>query len=69
MNDLHRYYMLYCPPMPGAIPKCTVSAEGFDSRGLVQEIEREAWGYVDCERELTPDEIAEYELMASKGNS
>lgn len=63
MNDLHRYYMLYRPPMPGAIPKCTVSAEGFDSRRLVQEIGREAWGYVDCWRELTQDEIEEYELI------
>ena len=33
---------------------------------FVPEIGREAWGYVDCERELTPDETAEYELMAAK---
>ena len=66
---LYRYYTLYRPPMPSAIPKCTHIIRDYGQRKFVPDIEREAWGYVDCERELTPDEIAEYELMASKGNS
>lgn len=66
---LYRYYTLYRPPMPGAIPKCTHIVCDYGQRKFVPEIGREAWGFVDCERELTLSEIAEYELMAAESDS
>lgn len=45
---LYRYYTLYRPPMPGAIPKCTHIIRDYGQRKFVPDIEREAWGYVDC---------------------
>lgn len=60
---LYRYYTLYRPPLPGAIPKDTYLIHGYNERTFVPEIGRDAWGYIECKRELTSAEIADYELM------
>ena len=63
MKKVYRYYCLYRPPMPGTIPRGTVSIKDFDERRMVPEISREAWGFVEYERELTKAEIDDYEVM------
>lgn len=65
---LYRYYTLYRPPMPGAIPKCTYSIRDYNGRKFVREIGRGAWGHVDCMRQLSEDEIAAYELVPAPEN-
>lgn len=35
----------------------------FGNRTYCQEINREAWGYIEYDRELSEEEVAEYELI------
>ena len=66
MNGVHRYYTLYRPPMPGAVPRDGLSrSECFDSRMEVEPGIR-AWGFVEYIRELTEKEVIEYELKPAK---
>lgn len=58
-----KYYCVMRPPAPGAIPRGTQAAHQFDERRYVPEIDRMAWGWVRYAQELTPDEIADYELV------
>ena len=61
-----KYYLLYRPPMPGTIPRGCIEIMDFGKKKFVEEIGREAWGYVIYERELTQKEINDYELMIYK---
>lgn len=60
-----KYYCIMRPPMIGGIPFGHIlqDARAFTERRYVPEIERMAWGWVEYEEELTPDEIADYELV------
>lgn len=60
-----KYYCVMRPPMIGGIPnyQFLVDASAFDERRYVPEIDRMAWGWVEYEEELTPEEIADYELI------
>lgn len=61
------YYSLRRPVSIGTHPKKgLVSFNNFDERKYIDEIEHEAWGKLFYDRELTQDEIDEYEL---KGKS
>ena len=60
----YKYFCPMRPPTLGAVPKeglCYV--EPFRLRKYVECIDRPAWGYAVYNRELTADEVAEYELI------
>lgn len=60
----YTYYTLYRPPMPGAIPRDGLMAvQAYDERKPIQAIGRSAWGIAIYCRQLTQDEIEEYELI------
>lgn len=64
----YKYFCPMRPPTLGAVPKdglCYV--EPFRVRKYVKCIGRLAWGYAVYNRELTADEVAEYELIAAPG--
>lgn len=63
MEKWYSYLTLRRPPMPGGIPKGAIAVCAWDSRPFVPEINRPAWGTVDYSRQLTPEEIRDYELM------
>lgn len=61
-----RYYSTERPLMPGGCPRAGIfEVKNFDKKIFCKEIEKEAWGYVDYMRELTPEEIEDYELTPS----
>ena len=63
---MNRYYLTERPPMPGTIPRGCINIMDFGIKKYVQEIDREAWGWVEYERELTDKEISEYELVTAE---
>lgn len=65
MNKTVRYYCIMRPPMIGAIPNSglLLRARAYEERHYVPEIDRMAWGWLEYDRELTPGEIADYELI------
>lgn len=66
---MHRYYYLLRPPGPMCQPRGFSAFEDFpEGRRHVHEIGREAWGWVDYDRELSEDEQAAYDLIAAKNS-
>ena len=62
-----RYYSRLRPVAPGTYPtRGVVEIVNFDTREWVEEAGCRAWGYIVYDRELTPDEIDEYELAPEK---
>lgn len=65
-----RYYSTQRPVMPGSFPKPSGNevkeVHNYGSKTYCEEVGREAWGYIEYEQELTPEEVAAYEL--TKGN-
>lgn len=65
---LYRYYSRLRPVSPGTYPaRGAKEIVNFDSREWVEDVGCRAWGYIEYDRELTPDEIDEYELAPEKG--
>lgn len=64
---MHRYYSTMRPVMPGGFPKSQeiLKIKNFDSREFVEEIGREAWGYIEYAEPLTEQEAAAYELTSA----
>jgi tRNA G10 N-methylase Trm11 len=62
----HKYYLTQRPPSMGTHPKGTTKVVAFDQRQFVDEIGREAWGYVEYDKELSDKDIDDYELMGVK---
>jgi len=62
MAKIYRYYCLYRPPGLNAVPRNFIGAIGFEQRRYCPEVDRQAWGYVEYDRPLTPQEIVNYEL-------
>lgn len=64
---MFRYYSTGRPISMGTFPKPkgnkVVAITNFDSKILVAEIEREAWGYIDYEKPLSEHEAYQYELV------
>ena len=61
-----RYYSIMRPVSIGTYPrKGAVEIVNFDYRQHVDEIGRKAWGYIDYDRELSPEEAADYELVVA----
>ncbi len=63
----YRYYSTQRPLWPGAFPR---SAENkvagitdYDRRTFIEELGREAWGCINYERPLAPEDVRDYELV------
>lgn len=46
MNKPHKYYSILRPVGPGTAPRGFVRFENFPKRTYIEEIGREAWGYL-----------------------
>lgn len=60
MKQIFRYATLFREPGPGAVPR-----DGLLCCGYTRDITpdgRLSWGWVDYNRELSPDEVSKYEL-------
>ena len=63
----HAYYMTQRPFSIGAQPKeGLVEVEDFDRKKRVEEIGRDAWSRIVYDRELTEQEIEQYELVPAE---
>lgn len=61
-----RYYCIKRPPAPGTVPHIEGDpweGRSFQTRRYIPEIDRMAWGWIECREELTPKEIADYGLI------
>lgn len=65
-----RYYSILRPVGIGTFPKPTgnevKTIENFDKREFVQEISREAWGFIEYEKALSEVDEKNYELVKSR---
>lgn len=62
-----RYYSTMRPVGPGTFPKeGALEIHNYDSRTYVEEISREAWGYIEYNRELNEKEQEDYELVKAQ---
>lgn len=61
-----RYYSTQRPVTPGSFPNAdsnrALKVHNFDGKTYCAEIRREAWGYIDYEQPLSPEEAASFEL-------
>lgn len=63
-----RYYSTQRPVMPGSYPKKGAQeVRNYDDKTYIEEIDGEAWGYIEYDRELTAKEERDYELTPSGG--
>lgn len=61
---MRKYYSVMRPVSIGTFPREGVEEiVNFDNRTYCQEINREAWGYIEYNRELSEKEVSEYELI------
>lgn len=62
---MFRYYCIMRPQMFGDLPTGANvrSVKLFSERRYIPEIDRMAWGWVECDEELTPQEVFDYELI------
>lgn len=65
-NEVFRYYLTNRPPSIGTQPAGAINVKAFDNKEFVKEINREAWGYVEYNKELTPVQVYDYELIEMK---
>ena len=63
----YAYYMTQRPFSIGAQPKeGLVEVEDFDSKKYIEDIDRRAWSRIVYDRELTEQEIEQYELVPAE---
>lgn len=66
----YRYYSTQRPVMPGSYPKLENNRieeiSNYDSKTYAEEIQRDAWGYIEYEKPLGHFDIVNYELVAVK---
>ena len=61
---MKRYYSTHRPVGPGTYPRAgTHEIHNYDERQYVRDAGREVWGYIEYDRELTPEEARSYELV------
>lgn len=58
-----KYYSITRPIVLNAEPPYPCAAQQFAERRYIPEIDCMAWGWVEYEEELTPQEIADHELV------
>ncbi len=68
---MSKYYSTQRPVSLGTYPKPygndILEIHNFDSRKYVQEINREAWGWIEYRQPLTEQEAKAYELVTAEG--
>ena len=68
---MNRYYSILRPVGIGTFPKPAgnevKTIRNFDRREFVEEISREAWGYIEYEQELSERDAKNYDLISGKG--
>lgn len=57
-----RYYLTQRPPAPGTFPGKPTKIGAYDTKEHVEEIGREAWGWVEYQEPLEERQIKDYEL-------
>lgn len=66
-TTVYRYYTIYRPPMPGAIPRQGLVRVGsYDYKQSIGGVG--AWGFAEYDRPLTEKEVYDYELAEAKNN-
>lgn len=58
-----RYFTLYRPPMPGAVPKGFTGCGSFSERTYIERLHRSVWGWVEYDQPLSDADIRDYELL------
>lgn len=63
-KTVYRYYSLLRPVAPGTYPRVSEAKNivNFDDRTFIEDISRYAWGYVEYEKELSSEEVRDYDL-------
>ena len=59
---MERYYLTQRPPAPGTFPGKPVNMEAYDQKTYIEEIGRQAWGWIEYREPLTEKQADEYEL-------
>lgn len=59
----YTYYMILRPVGIGCQPRGFTSFRNYDRRSYVPAINHEAWGEVTYDRQLSPEEIKNYDMM------
>ena len=64
---MKKYYSTQRPIAPGTFPRQTGKeiVTNFDDKRFVDEIGKEAWGFVEYEEPLTQSQVSDYELIPS----
>lgn len=57
-----RYYLTQRPPTPGTFPGRPTKIEAYDQKTYVEEIGREAWGWIEYPEPLEEKRAEDYEL-------
>ena len=61
---MKRYYSSLRPIGPGTYPKDGAQdIHNYDNRQYIEDAGCECWGYIDYNRELTPEELKNFELV------
>ena len=60
---MYKYYLLMRPRSIGTNPKDATGWIDYDERRFIPEIGKYAWGELYFRRQLTEEEVAEYELF------
>ena len=63
----HEYYCTQRPAVPGAIPRGVVGIMELDKANIIQEIGKGAYSIVVYDRELTRQEMHDFELTEKRG--
>lgn len=65
-----RYYSVLRPVSIGTFPKPennkVLKINNFANRSYCREIDREAWGFIDYEKPLSPDDAERYDLVPER---
>lgn len=65
----YKYYSSERPVMPGSFPKpqgnTVLNIENFNDRSYVGKIGREAWGFIEYEKPISPVLLDDFELVAA----
>lgn len=66
-KKMYRYYAILRPVSLGTVPTVhKMTFRNFMEREYVEEIGRRAWGYVEYDQPLTPEEVSQYDLVPAE---
>lgn len=66
MSKAYKYYCVYRPACPGAIPRGVVNIQNLDPNEFVAEIGKGAYSVITYDRRLTEKELYDFELVACR---